>query len=147
MRPRGGRRVAQFGTLLAVPPRGDERFAFLGLAGGVGLRPVAGIGDGGTEDRVLAHHRLDHRLGEVEHRHQLSHVIGFSRHLGLPGHEAEHHTIERGAQGLQKIEEQRRAVGAVVVEEAGCGVEADARGLDTDNSAYRGHADEKTVLV
>src|ERR687893_384061 len=50
--PARRRGTARGGALLAVFPRGDEQLAFLGLAGGVGLRPAPGVRDGRAEHGV-----------------------------------------------------------------------------------------------
>ena len=54
IRPRGAWRLAQRGPLLAVLLGGDEQLAFLGLAGRVGLRPIAGVRYRGAERCILA---------------------------------------------------------------------------------------------
>ena len=74
--------IAQGGPLIAILTDGDEQLAFLTLARRIGLRPVAGIGDGSTQNRTFARHRLDVHLSLIEHHRELVDVIRLAGHIG-----------------------------------------------------------------
>ena len=77
-----GRRITQGCPLIAILADGDEQIALLALARRIGLRPVAGIGDGSPKGRALARHGLDVHLSLIEHHRELVDVARLVRHIG-----------------------------------------------------------------